>query len=98
LEKTDNQLYGEVRTRYPQSQLVEHQFYFITRMRPYSYLLFSVKHTIDEYPLTVIGPGQGEQHECNDRDQFESVLRDIFGSSRTRKLINQLVKSVSSGV
>jgi hypothetical protein len=96
LEKTDNQLYGEVRTRYPYGQKVEHQFYFVAgAAQRYSYLLFSVSHTIDEYPLTIDGPGQGERHECSNRAEFESVLRTIFHSSRTHKLINQLVKSIS---
>lgn len=95
-EKTDQQLVGEVRTRYPQSQTVEHEFYLVVpASRHYSYRLFAATHGIDEYPVTILGPGQGEQHGCDDSSALRATLRDIFGSGRTRKIVNQLIQSAS---
>lgn len=93
--KTGGSLLGEVNTRYPQSQTVEHQFYLVTPIPRYSYLLFSVTHGIDGYPVTIDGPGQGQQQVCEDRAELEAALQTTFKEQRVRKLVNQLVRSAS---
>lgn len=92
--KTGGQIMGEVQTLDHPDQRVRHAFLLRTGSG-YGYVLFSVVHGIDEYPLVVNGPGQMEEHQCSDRQQFEARLKQIFGDPRTRKLINQLVRAAS---
>lgn len=94
-EKTNQRLIGEVHTRYPQSQAVEHQFYVVVPTPRYSYLLFSATHGIDEYPVTIRGPGQGEHRSCDDSGALKQALRDTFSAAPTRRIINQLIHSAS---
>jgi hypothetical protein len=94
-KKTSGLVEGRVHTEYPRGETIDHQFLLVDMVRSYRYHLFSVTHGIDEYPLTIVGPGQGERQTCDSAGDFERALRDIFKALRTRKLINQLIKSAS---
>lgn len=93
VRKTGGSVGGEVRTDYPYGDKVQHRFSLCAIRTNYKYNLFEVEHQIDEYPVTLVGPGQSDvQHLIKNRGELEQAIARIFAAPGTRKLIYQLAQ------
>lgn len=59
----------------------------------YEYSLLTAQHSVEMYPVKV-SPAWGsysDQIDCNDSDEFESALAEIFTSTKARRIIQSLL-------
>ena len=57
----------------------------------YAYHLFSVSHTVDLYPLQVEAHVMDQRFQCKTLEEFQAVLRTIFSSPQTIKVIQAIL-------
>ena len=69
-----------------------HGFYIVApALGDYHYLLFSIIHGIELYPLAIQGVKDMTSLSCNDEQTFIGSLQGIFQSEWTRKVIASLL-------
>jgi hypothetical protein len=96
-KKTKGQLIGKI-SKHPLTK-DESFFYDFFINAPsldnYSYKLFTIKHGMELYPVSILTSGfengGGSGKECKDPGSFESKLELIFSSEKTRGVIKQLL-------
>lgn len=57
----------------------------------YSYLLFSVIHKLEFYPMTVRDVENDQNYPCTTESEFIERLKFIFHSDRVKKVIQSLL-------
>ena len=93
-QRMQNILLGEVLSEQTDSDTVYYNFYIVSpALGNYRYKLFWVSQRIDAfYPVVMSGSDQPIEDEAALRD----TLRKVFGSDKTRKVVQSLI--ASSGI
>jgi hypothetical protein len=74
-----------------------HRFYVeVPALDDYRFLLFTVIHPLDLYPLRLYDNTADITYECNDQAEFEQRLRDILASDKTKKVISSILAQVQA--
>jgi hypothetical protein len=74
-----------------------HRFYLeVPTLDNYRYLLFTVVHSLDLYPLRLHDHAVEKTFRCNNQTEFEQRLRDILASDKTKKIIRSILAQVEA--
>lgn len=94
-----------------QGNVFNYNFYIVAPALEYRYKLFSIMHGIDMYPVEVIFEGEAELKKevgrkfkgaapghvkASSEEEFLLVLRAIFNSGKTRKIIGAVLAQSAS--
>ena len=89
-ESTTGILTAQVVTSKDVNSNFSHNFYIIApALANYKYLLLTVKHGIDLYPINTVGVGRA--YGAPNETQFKENLKEIFALEQTRKIVNSLL-------
>jgi hypothetical protein len=92
--RTNYKLLAELRT-FPVGQNLRHNFEIVApALGGYRYLLFSVTHPPELFPMTV--DIDGEQSSILHDDGFTQWLRQALSSERTKKILASLFSQVDA--
>jgi hypothetical protein len=97
-KKTKGQLIGKI-SKHPLT--TDESFFYdffinAPSLNNYSYKLFTIKHGVELYPVSILTSGfekdEGVSYgECKDPESFESKLELIFSSPETKDVIKRLL-------
>jgi hypothetical protein len=88
-QRTNNIVEGEVLTRGKHDEFT-HEFYLVApAFEHYRYLLLSVTHKAEMYPLKI--NVRGNQVEAQSQAEFVERLRSIFADPATKNVIQSLI-------
>jgi hypothetical protein len=83
-------------TTNPQGEMFRHLFYFrAPSLENYTYLLFTVDHPVDLYPLLVETSVAAFPAEAKNEEQFLDQLRVIFSSEKTKRIVNAIMSQAA---
>src|SRR5437870_5758314 len=96
-QKTKNIIKGHVETNANKDGRFLHEFQLsATALDNYKYTLFYVEQPPSLYPIMIYlgAPGESNGTRCDSEENFLAVLREIFASERTRKIIQALLAQI----
>jgi len=98
---TRGRVTGVVRT-YPSGESFIHAFYLACpELDDYTFKLFDVNHRLDGYPVTIVTPNNPrldpqsfDETHCRNQVEFETRLKDVLSSGRTKQIVKALLVQV----
>lgn len=104
-KRTKNIVLGEVKAREVENQDFSYDFYIVApALGNYRYKLFTISYSVDLYPVIIeieknIVYGMLENRrgglinpmKVDSEDMFLEILKEIFGSSKTKRVISTLL-------
>ncbi len=88
---TNGLLIGKVTNEEIDGDFVTELVVRVPRLNNYEYTLISVFNKIDIYPLKISVPGRPGRLQCDSEQKFVAVLKRTLSSSRTKKILTQLI-------
>jgi hypothetical protein len=95
--RTNGQIEGFVSTDKWETDFLHSFFLVVPVLDNYSYLLLTVIHSLPFYPVTVRAPVMEKEFKAEDREQLEDVLRQVFSSPETKRVIWVLRTQIPPG-
>ena|SRR5689334_13433918 len=93
-DKTHNIVEAEVKTEFvDHDSALRHYFYLVApALNHYRYRLFRIKHQpTNFYPIEITGAALKEPSIINSEDELREVLKNLFFSEQTRRIIQSLI-------
>lgn len=95
-EKTSGKLEAELVT-FPVHDQLRHNFEIVApTLGGYRFLLFSVTHPAELYPMDVMADSRTGSSRISNEAEFEVWLRETFGSERTKNILANLLSQVDA--
>jgi len=94
-KKTGGLLEGVVRTvAHPPHSFGQHFYLSVPVLDDYTYRLLMAIHSLQFYPLEVHADVLNKTFRCTSEQELKDVLREIFNSDETKRIITALLAQV----